>query len=98
MPSTLVYTVITIAATGLCAFAGDSDIRFRNVAEAAGIDFVLDNYATPEKHMIEMMTGGVAKNAGVVNALEQKIGMPIVVLPEAQVTGAIGAALLAQTK
>lgn len=35
-------------------------IRFRNVARSAGVDFVLDNYATPEKHMIEMMTGGVA--------------------------------------
>lgn len=43
-----------------------------------------------------MMTGGVAKNVGVVNALEKKIGQPILVLPEAQVTGAIGAALLAQ--
>lgn len=43
-----------------------------------------------------MMTGGVAKNVGVVNALEKKIGHPILVLPEAQVTGAIGAALLAQ--
>ena len=35
-------------------------IRFRNVARSAGLDFVLDNYPTPEKHMIEMMTGGVA--------------------------------------
>jgi hypothetical protein len=35
-------------------------IRFRNVASAAGIDFVLENGATPEKHGIEMMVGGVA--------------------------------------
>jgi activator of 2-hydroxyglutaryl-CoA dehydratase len=45
-----------------------------------------------------MMTGGVAKNAGVVNALEKRIGQPILVLPQAQLTGAIGAALLAQKK
>lgn len=45
-----------------------------------------------------MMTGGVAKNAGVVNALEKRLGQPIRVLPLAQVTGAIGAALLAQKK
>ena len=45
-----------------------------------------------------MMTGGVAKNAGVVKALEQKIGLPITVLAEAQVTGAIGAAIIAQKK
>ena len=43
-----------------------------------------------------MMTGGVAKNVGVVTALEKKIGLPIEVSPQSQVTGAIGAALLAQ--
>ena len=42
-----------------------------------------------------MMTGGVAKNIGVVKALEQAIGFPIIVSPHAQVTGAIGAACLA---
>ena len=35
-------------------------IRFRNVASSAGIDFVLENGATPEKHVIETMVGGVA--------------------------------------
>jgi len=34
-------------------------ITFRNVAEQAGIDFVLQNGATPEKHIIETMPGGV---------------------------------------
>jgi len=43
-----------------------------------------------------MMTGGVAKNIGVVKALEKKLGQPIEVFPQSQVTGAIGAALLAQ--
>ena len=43
-----------------------------------------------------MMTGGVAKNNGVVQALEKKIGHVIEVLPQCQVVGAIGAALLAQ--
>ncbi len=42
-----------------------------------------------------MMTGGVAKNNGVVQALEKKIGHVIEVLPQCQVVGAIGAALLA---
>jgi len=42
-----------------------------------------------------MMTGGVAKNIGVVKALEKKIGHRIEVSPKAQVTGAIGAALIA---
>ena len=37
-----------------------SPIRFRNIASAAGLDFVLENHATPEKHEIETMLGGVA--------------------------------------
>ena len=40
-----------------------------------------------------MMTGGVAKNIGVVHALEKKSGKPIRVSVNAQVNGAIGAAL-----
>ena len=42
-----------------------------------------------------MMTGGVAKNKGVVNALESKTGHSIEVSEKTQVTGAIGAALIA---
>jgi predicted CoA-substrate-specific enzyme activase len=42
-----------------------------------------------------MMTGGVAKNKGVVSALENKLGQAIEVSPKTQVTGAIGAALIA---
>ncbi len=44
-----------------------------------------------------MMTGGVAKNKGVVNALEKKLGSVLMVSPNAQENGAIGAALLAQS-
>jgi (R)-2-hydroxyacyl-CoA dehydratese activating ATPase len=43
-----------------------------------------------------MMTGGVAKNIGVIRAFEKAIGSPIEVSEYAQVNGAIGAALLAQ--
>jgi len=43
-----------------------------------------------------VMTGGVARNAGVACILEEKLGRRILVLPEAQITGAIGAALIAQ--
>ena len=42
-----------------------------------------------------MMTGGVARNIGVVRALETKLDMPIEVSPYAQANGAIGAALIA---
>jgi len=39
--------------------ASVSPIRFRNVAAEAGIDFVLENSATPDKQIIETMPGGV---------------------------------------
>jgi hypothetical protein len=35
-------------------------IRFRNVASSAGVDFVLENNPTAEKHLIEAMPGGIA--------------------------------------
>lgn len=42
-----------------------------------------------------MMTGGVAKNIGVVKSLIEKLQMPIVVPPEPQIVGALGAAIIA---
>lgn len=42
-----------------------------------------------------MITGGVARNVGVIHALEKKLGMKIEVSPYAQVNGAIGASILA---
>ena len=43
-----------------------------------------------------MMTGGVAKNTGLVKALEKRLMQKILIAESAQVVGAIGAALLAQ--
>ena len=43
-----------------CWPAESPSIRFRDVAAAAGVSFVLENSPTPEKHMIETMAGGVA--------------------------------------
>ena len=42
-----------------------------------------------------MMTGGVARNAGVVNAVEEKLGGKVIVPDEPEICGAIGAALVA---
>ena len=36
-----------------------SNIRFRNLAATAGLNFALRNSATPQKHQIETMPGGV---------------------------------------
>lgn len=42
-----------------------------------------------------VFTGGVAKNTGVVKALERKLGISLVVPEDATITAALGAALLA---
>jgi len=42
-----------------------------------------------------VMTGGVAKNSGVVNEITHEITMPLTVCPDSQITGALGAAILA---
>ncbi len=42
-----------------------------------------------------MMTGGVAQNAGVVKAIEEKVGAPLFISDKAQLCGALGAALFA---
>lgn len=47
-----------------------------------------------EKDLV--MTGGVAKNIGVIKALENKIGFKIMVPEEPQIVGALGAAIIAR--
>jgi len=42
-----------------------------------------------------MMTGGVAKNKGVIKVLERLLGTEIITPPEPQIVGALGAALFA---
>ena len=42
-----------------------------------------------------MMTGGVARNQGVVQAIQEALGMDLYIHPDAQVCGALGAALFA---
>jgi activator of 2-hydroxyglutaryl-CoA dehydratase len=46
-----------------------------------------------------VVTGGVAKNQGVIKALEEQIGFPTAVVREdPQIVGAVGAALRAREK
>lgn len=45
-----------------------------------------------------LMTGGVAKNAGVVRALSERLGVKVAVPPEPQIVGALGAALIAWSR
>lgn len=41
-----------------------------------------------------VFTGGVAKNIGMVKAMESRLGYPVLIAPEPLLTGALGAALL----
>ena len=45
-----------------------------------------------------MMTGGVAKNQGIIKALEEKLGAKLYICDEAQLCGALGAAIFAYEK
>jgi len=47
-------------------------------------------------HGAVTMSGGVAKNSGVVSLIEEKLGQPIHIHSEPQLVGALGAALLAK--
>lgn len=51
-----------LAAAGLpgAQTSGGAAVTLRNVAQAAGIPFVLRHHPTPEKHLIESVPGGVA--------------------------------------
>lgn len=42
-----------------------------------------------------MMTGGVAKNIGMIRAIEEKLGNKLYIAPEPEIVGALGAALFA---
>ena len=63
---------------------------------------VLRNNSIPEalgiRTSVMTMSGGVAKNKGVVAFMEEKLGRPIHVYREPQIIGALGAAVIAQTE
>src|SRR5579872_2416654 len=52
--------VLVALGTGLGLRVAPDAITFENITGRSGIDFVLRNAATPEKHQIETMAGGVA--------------------------------------
>ena len=53
--------MVLITGAALAEHVGENPrISFQNVARQAGLNFVMDNCPTPEKHMIETMTGGLA--------------------------------------
>ena len=59
-PRALTLFALALAVAALPSLAAQGGIRFRNLAVQAGLDFVLRNNPTEEKHLIETMAGGVA--------------------------------------
>jgi hypothetical protein len=47
------------AAVALPAADATGPIRFENVSAGSGLDYVLEQHATPDKHMVETMAGGL---------------------------------------
>ena len=52
--------VLFICATLLWAWGPPHPIQLTDIAKTAGVDFVLESAATPEKYLIETMPGGIA--------------------------------------
>ena len=70
----------------------DDIVHGLNKAVAVKTAALVKRVGGEEKYM---MTGGVAKNQGLVQTLEEKLGTSLVILEEAQLCGALGAALFA---
>jgi (R)-2-hydroxyacyl-CoA dehydratese activating ATPase len=82
--------------SNLCAVFAESENIIAGIHEAIGSRVAaMAGRAGMGSILPIMMTGGVAKNMGVVRALEKALGHSIDVSPFAQITGAIGAACLA---
>lgn len=62
----------------------------------AGKAFSLLSRVEPQPEY--MMTGGVAHNAGVVKAVEEKLGAKLYICPKPEIVGAVGAALVGLEK
>ncbi len=67
---------------------------------------VMDGFTSKLWSMLERVgiepelciTGGVAKNIGIVKRIEARLGRPVRIAPEPQIIGALGAALIARDK
>ena len=74
--------------------------NIKKILEEKGAAVVFDLTCTglDRKILVEedqVMTGGVAKNPGVVRAVEEKIGSRLYICPEPEIVGAAGAAIYA---
>ncbi|NPV91136.1 MAG: 2-hydroxyglutaryl-CoA dehydratase [Firmicutes bacterium] len=96
--------VVTISST--CTVFAESEVISQLAAGRSRADVVAGIHQSVARRVAGLvgrvglvpqvvLTGGVAKNAGVVKALEQELKTPITIAPMPQITAALGAALYA---
>lgn len=97
------------AISNTCTVFAESEVISKLSAQVPLADIVAGIHNSVAKRIAGMalrlgrpgciaMSGGVALNTGVVKAMEQEMGCPILVHPLCQLAGAIGAAVLAYEK
>jgi len=97
----------TIAISSVCTVFAESEVVSLIAQNKPKEDIILGLHTaivnriwnmvqTVGVHGEVIMTGGVAKNQGVVALFEKKVGKPIHIYKEPQIVGALGAALLAR--
>ncbi len=91
--------------SSMCTVFAEHEVTSR-LAEGAGVaeivaglhEAIAGRVVNMTRHLgIEkdvVVTGGGAKNAGLVKAIEGKVGFPVLIPPEPFITGALGAALI----
>lgn len=108
-PRSLQWVEGPLPISSTCAVFAEGDIvgllrggKHPNDILAGATDAIVDRViALLERVGIEealCVSGGVAKNIGVVKRLEKKLGLKALIAPEPQIVGALGAALFAVDK
>ena len=99
-------STVKVEISSVCTVFAESEVISRLAAKIAVADIVAGIHASIANRVSGLvkragilppvvMTGGVAQNHGVVKAMERELGVPIIVCPDCQLTGALGAALFA---
>ena len=95
-----------IEITSMCSVFAESEVisliaqnkEKKDIANGVCRSIANKSYSLMKRVGLEpefMMTGGVAKNPGVVRAVEEKIGSRLYICPEPEIVGAAGAAIYA---
>ena len=95
--------------SSICAVLAESEV-INHVTNGASVEDILSGaHGSIAERLVALvrqvgaqpeitLTGGVSKNAGLVRALEERLGAKLNVSPHAEYAGALGAALLARAR